>query len=67
MTKTDAPWHSLECVCYLKNPWCDSSCHDDPIAWKQVEDYLMDDDTWDDEDVQVFEPIKKKAVKKNDW
>ena len=62
MTK-DSPWHSLECVCYLKKPWCDNSCSDDPVAWKEVEDFLMDEDTWDLENVEIFEP-RKKQVKK---
>lgn len=66
MTK-DSPWHSLECVCHLQKPWCDSSCHADPVAWKEVEAFLMDDDTWDfEEEVEVFQPLKKKP-KKVDW
>jgi hypothetical protein len=66
MTK-DSPWHSLECVCYLKKPWCDNTCSDDPVAWEEVQDYLMSDEAWDLDDVQQFEPLKKKTVKKNDW
>lgn len=62
MTK-DSPWHSLECVCYLKKPWCDASCHDDPIAWREVEVYLQDDSTWEWEDEENFEPLKKSPKK----
>lgn len=66
MTK-DSPWHSLECVCYLNKPWCDASCHADALAWAEVENYLLDDDTWDEEDVEVFEPLKKKPKNKMEW
>jgi hypothetical protein len=67
MTKPDAPWHSLECVCYLKNPWCDASCQDDPVAWEQVEEMLMADDTWDEEEIEVFQPVKKRNTKNQPW